>query len=416
MIKIKDSFLKNNLIVFSSSSLINFMNFVYQIFMVRSLTVADYGVLNSLLSVFMIISIPVASGTTMVAKFTSGYAATGERDRADAFIRKVFKHVFFGSAAFIVLYFIYGLHMKYFLRLDSALPIYLIGGLLFFTNLSTVSLGSLQGLESFVWYSAANVTGTFLKLGLAVLFIGLGWGVAGAIGAILFSQLAAFIVNIIPLRRDLMFKAKTPAPELHLKEKYKYIIPVFVSYAAFAIFTNIDIVLVKHFFQPAEAGAYSVAQIIGKITLFLPIAIATVLLPRASGLHAQNKEHRMVLEKSLIFTGLLCGLVILVYNLFPEPILRIFTGKVSAEIILLGRMFSVAMAFLSLSYVLLSYQLSINRFGFIKWMAMFSVLYIIAISIFHKSLSYVLYIMIVNAVILFFINLKLAVFNKKTRR
>jgi O-antigen/teichoic acid export membrane protein len=391
------------------------MNFVYQIFMVRSLPVVDYGVLNSLLSAFMIISIPIASGTTMVAKFTSGYVATGERGTADVFIRRVFKHVFFGSIMFIMVYFIYGLHMKDFLRLDSATPIYLVGGLLFFANLSTVSLGGLQGLESFVWYSATNMTGAFLKLGLAVLFIGLGWGVTGAIAAILVSQFAAFVVNIIPLRRNLMSKVKTAASNLRLKEKYKYIIPVFVSYAAFAVFTNVDIVLVKHFFQPAEAGAYSVAQIIGKITLFLPIAIATVLLPRASGLHAQNKGHRAVLEKSMVFTGLLCGLVILVYNLFPGFILVVFTGKATGEIILLGRLFSVAMAFFSLIYVLVSYQLSVNRFRFIKWLAVFSVLYILAILVFHRSLYWILYIMLASGATLLFINLKLAVSGEVNR-
>lgn len=405
----QDSFIRNNIIVFFSSSTVNLFNFLYQIFMARNLSYVNYGILNSLFSIFMIISLPIAAFTTMVAKFTSEYAARKETEEAYVFIFRLIQHMFIVSSIFIVVYFFYALHMKDFLKLDSITPIYIVGCLLFFMNISSITLGGLQGFESFIWYSVSNLSGAIIKFVLAVLFVWLGWAVLGALSAVLIAQFLSLLVSFIPFRKYISKYFFTTKKEINLLSRYRYITPILLTYISYAVLVNIDIILVKHFFKPLEAGFYSIAQMIGKIVLFLPLAIATVMLPRVSGLYAQKMDSQEILKKSLIITAGLCISVVLFYNMYPEFMLKVFTAKVDGQIILLGRLFSIAMTFFSLLYVLLLYQLSINNLRFIKWILFGALLQICAIWIFHPNLSTVIYIVIINSIILFCINLRLSI-------
>lgn len=402
-----NKFLKNSVIIFLSTSLVNVANLLYQILVVRKLSVANYGAFNSLLSVFTVISLPVASLAAMIAKFVSSYNNTGQRKKADSFLSAVFGHMFLTGLLFLAVYLLFGFNFRNYLHLDSVIPVYFVGGMLFLTILSTVMFGGLQGLESYLWLSVSNVLSGGLKLILALLFIYLGWDLLGALGAYVTAQIAGLSVSLFALRE--IFYSRHEISDIALKEKYKFIIPSFITLGCIALLTNIDVVFVKHFFDPVEAGYYSVAQLIGKIVLFVPGAIYIVMLPSASGLHAQKKSARDLLIKSLKYTAFLCVLVTAAYNLFPGIFLNILTGKVNEHIILLGRLFSVSMTFFSLLAVLLLYQLSISKFMFLKNLALFTVLQICAILFYHASLVQILVILILNSIVLCVLNFRSAI-------
>lgn len=402
----KDRFLKNNVLMFFSMSLTNLANLICQIVIVRMLTVADYGAFNSLIAIFTLISLPINALNTMVVKFASAYNHLGERRRADFFLAVVWRHMFFAATIFLAAYLIFGFYFKAYLKLDSVLPVFLTGGMLFLTILSIVPQGGLQGFEKFKWLSATLVSNGVLKLLAVFFFLLFGWGLLGALGGYLASQLAALLICLFPLRE--IFYLKDADFDIDLKEKYKFVVPSFIMFGCIAFLTNMDVIFVKHYFSAVEAGHYSVAQMIGKIVYFLPGAVYLVMLPRASGLHAQKKDSRHLLMRSLKYVAALCLTVIIVYNLFPSIIMGALTNKVNDEIITLGRFFSFIMAFYSLVNSLFLYHLSISRFDYLKWLVSFTCLQVLAIAFFHASLVQVLSIMLANSVILFIISLKSA--------
>ena len=63
------------------------------------------------------------------------------------------------------------------------------------------------------------------------------------------------------------------------------------------VLTNIDLILVKHFFTPIEAGYYSIAQMVGKIILILPIPIVTVMFPKLSSLDGREEKNTLDFRK-----------------------------------------------------------------------------------------------------------------------
>ncbi|MDD5449044.1 MAG: oligosaccharide flippase family protein [Candidatus Omnitrophica bacterium] len=401
----KDKFLINNIIMFFGTSVVNVANLLYQVLVVRKLTIASYGAFNSLLSIFTVVSLPIVSLTAMIAKFVPYYNHLGEQKKANLFLFVLLKHMGVIAAIFLSVSLLFGLNVKNYLQLDSSMPVYFTGGILFLSIISIVVFGGLQGYENFLYLSIYNGFGSVLKLLLAFLFISLGWELLGVLGAYIIAQIASLGVGFFVLR-EIFYVKDTPLSDLDLRQKYKFAIPSLITFGCTAFLTNIDIILVKHFFDPILAGYYSVAQLIGKMVFFIPGAIYTVMFPHAAGLHAQNKDSRFLLLKSLGYTVLLCLCVVLAYNIFPEVFLKILTGKVNLEIIFLGRLFSIAMIFFSLLSVLLLYQLSVSKFMFLKSLVLFSMLQVLAILIFHAALSQVLFILLVNSLVLFVINLR----------
>jgi len=402
----KDKFIKNNVLMFFSTSIVSLANLFYQVLVVRNLSVTGYGIFNSLLSTFVIFSLPLMSLSTMIAKFVSHYNNIGQRKTADFLLSRLLRHMFFIALSFLAAYLIFGPALKGYLHLDSIVPVYFLGGMLFTTILLTVTLGGLQGFERFVWFSASSMVSGILKLVLAFLFIRIGWDLLGALGAYLVAVTGGLLVTFYPLRKVFSLNEKTM--DIDLKAKYKFVIPSLITFACIALLTNVDVILVRHFFPSLEAGYYSVAQLIGKIVLYIPSAIYIVILPRASGLNAQQKDSQAVLARGLKYAAFLCLFVLVVYNIFPKFILGFLTGKVNDQIVFLGRLFTMIMPFFALLVILLLYQLSVSKFMFLKSLVLFSLLQILAISLFHISLTQVLLTLLINSIILFSLNLKSA--------
>jgi len=286
---------------------------------------------------------------------------------------------------------------------------------MFFGGILPIISGSLQGLEKFYWMGSISFVGGIAKVLATVLFLKLGWMVYGALAGFLASALLSMFLSFLPIKDMLLFlKNRLIGEELNFKEMYFYLIPTILFTLSITTLTNIDMVLVKHYFSAVDAGYYAVAQIIGKIIFFLPGAIVIVMFPRVSSLHAQDKEHLDVLKKALIFAAGLCLSGLIFYNLFPAFTLNLLTGKPYSESIQLGRLFCIAMSFFSLTNLLSFYHLSISNFKFIKYLIIFTLLQIVAIAMFHQSLQMVLMILSINAAILFFINLGIAFNNSST--
>ena len=411
--------IKQGSLMFLAVTISNVLSLLYQLYMVRNLSPINYGVLNSLFSILMIVSVPSGTLQTVVTKFVSTFHAINHHEKINLLLRSfVKKTLVFGLVIFLIL--IFGSRgISSFLQIASPLLIVILGVITFFSIILPLTQGGLQGLQRFGYLGLTMITNGSLKLALGIIFVSIGFGVMGAMSAVAISAFIALLLSFIMLTsvlprrltliaKSLQLKSNSPDPEMNFSEIYRYFCAVATVFLCFMVLTNIDVVLVKHFFKPLEAGYYSIAQMVGKIILFLPIAITMVMFPKVSNLHAQGKDTFHILRRSLLCVGLLCGTAALICLLFPGLIIRLLSGEEHLHCIPLARIFSVTMVFFALAYVLLFYHLSIHRLGFIYSLVLLTVLQFLAIILFHQSLSQVLYIMCGNAVLLFLINAYLA--------
>lgn len=85
----------------------NVANYFFQFYMARNLSTGDFGILNTLLSLMMILTVPTGTILMVLAKYSSYYKALNDMAQVRALflytLRKVFFYSSLGLAFFLLL-------------------------------------------------------------------------------------------------------------------------------------------------------------------------------------------------------------------------------------------------------------------------------------------------------------------------
>lgn len=400
-----DVFTKNILVVFAGTTSVNFINFLFQLLIAHKLTPENFAAFNSLVALFILVSFAFGTIQTVIAKYAAEFSASGNIDKVKFFFSDLLKKtcviVFITQIASLV----------FFPRLFTALKINspltcVIFSVIFSTMwFLPVFLGFIQGFELFKKQSLVTIVGGLLKLILGFALVTLGFNVAGAMIALLTSQIICFILFLIFLKKFLVFKAL--AIDINYKEMFIFSLPVLVCTFGYSILIGSDMIFVKYFFSPQDSGIYSLAQMVGKVFLFLPSAITIAMFPRINNLNTNKMDTLGTLKKSIIYMVALCGSAFICYFIAPIFFFKILTGKVNTESILLGKFFSFSMTFYSLVAVVIYYFFSLKDFRFMKYLIMFTFTQTLGIIFFHTSLLMVQFILCACSFMFFLILLGL---------
>src|SRR6266849_4460728 len=139
--------------------------------------------------------------------------------------------------------------------------------------------------------------------------------------------------------------------------------------AAFAVLANMDALFVKHFFSPSIAGDYGPVVTLAKMSLFIPLAMGIVLLPKATRRRVGGRDPRPILLLALAATLLPGFALTAVYFLYPGSLVRtIFTAAFTSPGMVLG-LVNLAATFYAGLNIWLNYALSLERLSFIYILA-----------------------------------------------
>jgi len=420
-VRIKDEFIKQSGVMFFAMALVNVFNLLFHLFMVRRLDTVDFGTLNALFALLMIISVPAATIQSVVAKYVSQFQAHDDRfNKARFLIRHLGVRIV--VAAGIVLLIIVGARfwISDFFNLPGSQYVVALGLTLVSFIIFPLFQGGLQGFQNFGLMGCNLVVSSGLKLFLGIACVLLGYRVMGALGALFLSSYAQLFMGYIFLRHsfrrikddsfvgthsDGRLADLAPSENIDLKKLYTFFLPVTLAYVCFMMLTHSDILLVKHFFNPLDAGRYSVASMVGKMILFLPGALSAVMLPKSSKMHAEKRNPIKLLYKSLFYSFILCGAGGAVFILFPVIPIKLLSVKEVGMFIPLSRVFVLSMGCFALLYVIIFYNISVHRMRFVYTLVFSLILQIFLICLFHKTLLQVISIVALNAFSLLCINL-----------
>jgi O-antigen/teichoic acid export membrane protein len=398
LLAVKTEFVRQTVLMFIGISLFNFLNFLYNLFMVRYLSPIDYGHLNSLLAFFMVISVPANTVQTAITRFVSPLYAQGEYGHIKGLLRHFLIVISIVAFIFFVLISMASPLISSFLQIPSNIVVILLGISLLFAMVNPVPLGGLQGLQRFGSFALNLIINGGLNLALGIAFIFWGLRVLGAVSAIAIAYFITFILSLFMLA---CYLPKT-RPSAHQGEDvlgdsrspfsgtYYYFFSVGITLLCFMILTNIDLLLIKHYFSPIEAGYYSIAQLVGKIILYLPYPIVMVMFPKLVSSENDQRGTPLILTQSLLISLFLCGGAVLFSFFFPSLLLRILSGKIYFECIPLMRFFSVNMTFFALNLILLYYHLSTQKRGFLYPLLFLTLVQVVLIVLFHNSVIQIL--------------------------
>lgn len=401
------SLLKTGLLFLITSILTSGLNYLYHLFMGRLLGPSEYGVLGSLFAILYIVQFSSPTIQYTISKYTSELLGKKKKKDIAYLISKAISKILFIGVISLLLYTLISPLIADFLNLNSSTGVVLIGIIGLLTLVSSVIIGGLNGLQKFGWQNTISVIGTTLKLGLAILLVYLGFGVNGALFALLLAVLFSILFGFIPLFNFIKLRV---SKNFKTSKIYSYLFYAFLASVTPTMIISIDHLLVKHLFSSADAGLYTAAGMIGKIIWFGSGFLVSVLFPKVSQLKAEGKNVTTVLRNCLIYTSIMVFLGCLVFFTAPSFIVNTLYGAEYLSISSLIGLLGLSMGFFSLSQVLISYNLAIEKFKFLYIISILLFLEFFAIYFISTSINEIVKIMLVINTLMF---LGLVVFNIK---
>jgi O-antigen/teichoic acid export membrane protein len=376
--KLDRKLMRGSIILLVSFGIFNFLNFMFHFSMARLLTVAEFGVLSTLFSIIYILSGLSESIQVTITK----YAANQEDDgKLKNMLKRALRKSFFVSGIIFGVYLVGAILIAYLTDISYFL-VSLTGIIVFCTFLSPITRGVLQGKQKFKSLGFNVIVESSFKLGLAIVFVFIGWKVYGAILGVLLGAGISFAFSFFGLKDIMDSKEK----RIESKELYAYGLPSFFIVLSVLIFFSIDVFIARIVFAPETAGTYALASVLAKTIFFGTSPISKAMFPISAEKNISEKKSEGILLSSLGLVFLMAVVALAMFYFFPEMLIKIFSGKVVYESTKILFYLGIGTTILSFANLILLYKLSIGRIRGYKYLVLFVMFEIFLLSYFSKSL------------------------------
>ena len=393
----QDELIKSGGIFLVGSLLVAILNYLYHIFMGRMLGPEEYGVLGSLFAIVYLVTFAGATFNKVISKFTAQLRGKGrEAELKYLIINALHKISIFSSILFII-YLLFIPLIGKFMHLTNYTGLVIVGLIAFLSIISSIIIGALNGMQKFVWQNSLSLITTSLKLGVAILLVYLGFKSSGALVGIVIGILATLIIGFWPLKNELTSKYTT---KIRTSRVYFYAIPVLIASVLPIIAITLDQVLVKHFFTSIEAGLYAAAGNIAKIIWFGSGFLVSAIFPKIVSRKAQGKDTSKLLIKSLIYTAFFVLVGVGILSATPRLIVLGMYGADYLNIVPIVGLFGLALGVFSINQILITYNLAMEKYGFLWIILSGLILQIIGIVLFHSVLSDIIKILLLSQILI----------------
>ncbi|MGA2990889.1 MAG: hypothetical protein ABSD88_10495 [Candidatus Korobacteraceae bacterium] len=369
--------LTGSVIMLAGSGFVSLANFGYNLAAAHLLGPGDFGHAAAAVTLLMLASCINLAFQLVTAKFI---ARNQEGGRAGVYRSLRNRAWSVGLALSFALLVLSGSISSY-LRLPSPHIIEVLAlGMLFYIPLG-VRRGWLQGTCRFFRLSLSLSVEAAVKLAGAFVFIMfMHAGVMGAVGAITLSVCVAYFM---PCGDGALRDESGLAQPASFSEGIQAII----FFIGQVIINNVDILMVKHYFAPGDAGLYAAVALVGRLLYFATWMVTSAMFPVSAGARVEKESRKTVIVPLCFIVGLS---IIFVSGLaaFPELIIRVlFGGGFHHEgLQLLLIMNAVATGTYALSVVLITYEMS-RRIASTAWLQLaVSGLLMGGVVAFHASL------------------------------
>jgi len=397
---IEDHMLRKSTLLFLAMMAGSIFGYFFQLTMGRMLSVTEYGEMNALLSLTVIFGIPFQTLINFFAKKTAEYSANNEYSKIKTLQKKGLKKVIIIMVPILFLLFLFSGQIAHFLHVP-VLKVLLIYGCVFLTAIVTLNTGVIQGLQYFYSLAAISSGIHVVRFFFGIILVWIGLGVYGAIGSILMAGFLLFLFSQWRIVKTLPYPGDSL--DFNFSDVYKYAGGLFFANAFFGIMTQVDVMLVKHFFSAVDAGLYTSAAVLGKAVMYLPSAIVLSMFPMVASNHAAGNSSFSMVCKALMFTLFLSGSGALLLYFFSDFIVGALFGARYLPASDTCSLFGIAMLPVSLTFLLMNYLLAQGDTKFLYPMGVIVSLEVLAIYYFHNTLSNILYIIMAAGTLMFLI-------------
>ena len=382
---LKHELISGSFYLFVGGTIANFIAFIYNLFLARTLVPVDYGIYGSLLSVITLLGVPVSSLGPVIVKFSANYFAKNDLEKAARLYSQMLKFLIVITIMIFMLFVIFSGVLQNFLHIQNTSYVIFSGIIIALFYLNLVNTSYIQSILKFHFLASINILASLVKLLVGGVLILTGFKIFGALGGVFAMALATFILGFWPIR--FIFKnIKNNKTVIPIREIVSYALPTSFAIFFLASFTSTDVILVKHFFNPHQAGFYAGLSLVGRVIFYFTSPIPMVMFPLLVKRHALGKNFNSLFYLALLLVILPSFAITVFYFLFPSFVIRLFLGgKDYLAIAPFLGFFGIYLSVFSLVNVCVNFFLSVNKMKIVPIVVIAAILQILLITTFHNS-------------------------------
>lgn len=398
---LKHELVSGSIYIFIGSTIANVFNLFFSLFMGRNLTVEGFGILASTVSLMSLMAIPAGSIIPTIVNFAGSQFAKEDYGSVKALFLQLTKPLLVVSFIVFLCFAIFANYIGDFFKIADQSIIVIIGITVALAYIGVVINGLLQAKLAFKFISFSHLMSTMSKLMIGAALVLLGFSVKGAIWAVFISGLVPFILGFIYLKFVWMSKINKKS-KINFKKILSFGIPSSLAVLGMTALISTDILLVKHFFDPLQAGIYAGLSLVGKVIFFLTAPIGSVMFPLIVKKHAKSESYNNIFKMAIFMVLIPSVFISIFYFLYPDLSISFIIKNAAYKSVsgLLG-LFGIFITIYSLITLFVYYFLSIKKTNVYIPVILAAVSQLLFMIFYHDSLFIVVAISLLVSLILF---------------
>ncbi len=373
-----------------ASIVANFLNFLYNAYLGRTISIEEFGLVSLFSSIFYL-----AQATFGALSQTITHRAAYLLGKYQSPIKEFWKFIRYKTVNLaLIITFIWLIltpRLAIFFHADSILPFLLFTPVWFIGTVGAVDSGFLAGNLRFAVLALMLISAALIKLTLAFGLVSLNY-IAWIYTAIPGSILVAFLIGWRAAKSLRGTKVVNIRTQKYFPKQF-FAASILTSLATVA-FLSLDVILVKHYLSPTEAGQYALMALAGKIIFFAGGLFSQFVNPLVSKTIGAGKDTKRVFYRLLSMTTVISLAGFVVIGMFGKITVPFLFGSRANAIVPLLPTYALAMACFTIASSIVTYHQVRKEYLFPIVSFLLAILQIMAITAFHVNLRAVTEIMI----------------------
>ena len=393
--KLKSKLLGGSLTLLAGSGLVGVTNLIYNVATARLLGPTGFAHATAVYTMLMLMSAITLSFQVVCAKYVARKTSLEERE---AVFASLHQRAWIAGIGIGLWLFLSRHALSAYLNLPDPILISLLAlGTAFYIPLG-VRRGYIQGTHAFGPLAINFMLEGLVRLVGVFVLVPVGMGVKGAVLA---SVLAVIVSYFVAIPSPAIGSHSLAGISISFREQLQAV----VFFCGQTVINNFDIVLVKHFFPPDEAGLYAAVALVGRLVNMCAWSVVNTMFPVSAGAGSDENEGSHVLFTSLSLVFLILTVLIVGLWMVPSFLWRTLFGAhfelgTYGSLAALLILYAVTTGIYSLSSVIITYEMS-RKIANTSWLQMvFSGALALGIYMFHQTLRQVILVQLLLMVVL----------------
>ncbi len=375
---------RHSLILVVGTGTTALLSMVYSVYAGRMLGPADYADFTAAISLIVLFSLALGPINGIVTRFTAQFASRGEYGKIRTLSREISKRVALFGLIGVLIGLLAVRPLAGVLQFNSPIPLIMAYGLTYLSLLLNVPRGVLRGVQAFGKYSVNTVLEATIRLIAGIVLLQCICGVVSGLSAYLIALTGILVFARFQMRSIWRGHAAESVDGSAIR---RFTAPMFVLALCGASFQNIDMLFVKHYFAPADAGHYGAAFTLTRTIGMLVTPFGLLLLPVIAGLYDRGQPIAAPFARICSYFLLLVTGPLLLFWLWPDKIIVLLYGsEYEAAAPLLGLLATARLAGYLAALLELT-QSAMNNFRFLYIHVFTLAAEALALMIWHDSLQ-----------------------------